>query len=112
MSNNNSSITVPHPITENMPETKHFFTASGIISLISCLIAIFGLNQLPITYRVIICLSIICLILLINVIFLFIKEREIYYQVCYNIAICKTLTDRVNEVKAENEKLKNSIHIV
>lgn len=112
--NNNidNDITIPQSITENMPENKTIFTISSIISIITCLISIFGLNQISFTYRIIICLSVICFVLLFNVIFLYIKEREHYYQVCYNIALCKAFNKKMNEIKAENENLKSKIHYV
>lgn len=108
----NNDITVPHAITENMPENKTIFTISSIISVISCLISIFALNQISFTYRIIFCLAVFCLILFFNVIFLYVKEREHYYQVCYNIAMCESVNKKMNELKAENEKLKSSIHYV
>lgn len=108
----NNNITIPHSITDNMPENKTVFTISGIISLISCLASIFGFNQISVAYKIIICLSIICLVLLFNVIFLYVKEREHYYQVCYNIAMSNAVLKQSEELKLENEKLKSKIMYV
>lgn len=111
MNNNdfNNDIGVPYSITENMPENKTIFTISSLISIITCLISIFGLNKILLTYRIIICLSIVCLVLFFNVIFLFIKEREHYYQLCYNITLSKSVIRQMNEIKTENNKLKSNI---
>ena len=110
--NVNNDISIQHNITDHMPENRTVFTVSSIVSVISCLVTIFGLNQLPFAYRIIICLSAICLISLFNIVFLYIKEREHYYQICYNVALCEALTIKMNAIKAENEKLKADIHYV
>ena len=71
------------PETLSLPSNKVTFSISGLLAIISYSISIFGLNSLDIYKKIIICLSVTSIILLIDVIILFIRERELYFYSCF-----------------------------
>lgn len=79
----NINFTDNFPNQLNLPSNKLTFSISGLSALIGYGISIFGLSNLDIYIKVIICLGITSFILLIDVIILFIKERELYYYSCF-----------------------------
>lgn len=71
------------PKSLNLPSNKLTFSLSGLFVLISYAISVFGLSNIDINKKIIICLGITCFILFVDLIILFIRERELYYYSCF-----------------------------
>ncbi len=71
------------PIIKKFPSNKAILLTSLMSAALPSIISILALKDLSICIRVIICLSICCLVLFVDTIFYFIKEREYYYTACY-----------------------------
>lgn len=67
----------------NLPSNKTTFSISILFVLIGYGISIFGLNNLNILIKIIICLSVTSFVLFIDLIILFVRERELYYFSCW-----------------------------
>lgn len=89
------------PESLNLPSNGITFSISGLFALISYGISIFGLNGVDIYKKVIICLCVTSLVLFIDLIIMFIRERELYYYSCF----LKQYLDNTNKnfKKAEKE---------
>ena len=77
------NITQQSPIVKKFPSNKAILLTSLLSVIIPSAISILTLKDFSIYIRIIICLSIACLVLFVDAIFYFIKEREYYYAVCY-----------------------------
>lgn len=102
------------PKTLNLPSNKTTFSISGLFILISYAISIFGLSNLDIYKKVIVCLGITSFVLFIDLIILFIRERELYYYSCflkqYYDDINKRLQKTENELADFNSRLEAVSH--
>lgn len=71
------------PIIKKFPSNKAVLLTSLLGVIIPSIMSILALKDFSIYIRIIICLSFACLVLFIDAVFYFIKEREYYYTVCY-----------------------------
>lgn len=71
------------PKSLSLPSNKITFSLSALFVLIGYTISIFGLNNINIYVKFIICLGITIFVLFIDLIILFIRERELYYYYCF-----------------------------
>lgn len=88
------------PKSLNLPSNKLTFSLSGLFVLISYAISVFGLNNIDINKKIIICLGITCFVLFIDLIILYVREREMYYYYCYLKRYC----DDINKHLQKNEE--------
>lgn len=92
------------PKSLNIPSNKITFSLSGLFVLISYAISIFGLNSFNIYTKLIICLCVTSFVLFIDLIILFVRERELYYYYCF----LKQYHDETNRrLQQAEEELNN-----
>lgn len=92
------------PNVKKFPSNKTILLTSILSMLIPSIISVLTLKDLSIYIKIIICLSICCVVLLFDSIFYFVKEREYYYLVCYlenNVDLLQT------HIKQIEDKLSN-----
>lgn len=98
------------PETLSLPSNKLTFSLSGLFILISYGISIFGLNNLDIYKKVIICLGITSIVLFIDLIILFVRERELYYYSCFLKQYFDDTNTRLQVAESELEKLNSRLN--
>ena len=113
MNNSNNedknTFNLPYNLNDKIPSNKTFFITSVATTIISYLIIILGINNIDLTYKIIICLGITCFILLVNIVVLYVKERENYYHLCYLNNVSQLLNKYAENIFEENKILKEKI---
>ena len=95
--NNQSSI----PNIKKFPSNKVVLFTSLCSIIIPSTLAILGLNNIDTMIKIIICLAFTCVVLLVDVCFYFVKEREYYYAVCYMQNTIKLLESNIKTVESK-----------
>ena len=105
----NINFTDDFPKTLNLPSNKVTFSMSGLFILISYGISIFGLNNIDTCKKIIICLAITSFILLVDLIILFVREREIYYFSCFLKQYYDDTNRRLNKAEQNLNNLNSRL---
>lgn len=100
------------PKTLNLPSNKITFSLSGVFMLISYAVSIFGLNNLDILVKIIICLSITSIILFIDLIIMFVRERDLYYYSCFLKQYYDETNKRIQNAEKELTSLNSRLDAV
>lgn len=79
----NSTINQSTTRIKSFVSNKSVFLISIFSVIIPSVISILTFNDVDIKLKITICLGISCIVLLCDVIYFYIKEREYYYVVCY-----------------------------
>lgn len=93
--------TEPDITTLQNMNINHFLLGSVASSIISAIIIFLGFNDIELKIKIIIILSIICLILLVNLIALYIRDCQNYFVVCFQ-------NSKIKEIEKKVENIKNS----
>ena len=91
-----------NPIIKKFPSNKTVLLTSLLSVLIPSAISVLAFKDFSIYLRIIICLSIACLVLFIDAVYYFIKEREYYYIVCY-------LENNINLLQSHIKQIETKI---
>lgn len=93
-----------YPKALNLPSSKMTFIFSTITVIIFWSITILGLKDLALQYKAIICLLISSLVLFIDVVVLYVREREQHYNYCY---LQDLLNKNTYDLEKNEEKLND-----
>ena len=92
------------PVITKFPSNITVLLTSIFSIIIPSAVSIITFDELNIYLKIIICLSITCLVLFADAVFYFIKDREHYYTVCY---LEKTIDLLQNNIKQIEDKISN-----
>lgn len=98
------------PKSLNIPSNKLTFSISGLFVLISYGISICGLNTLDIYKKLIICLAVTSFVLFIDLIILFVRERELYYYSCFLKQYYDDTNNRLHKAEQELNDLNSRLN--
>lgn len=93
-----------------LPSNGLTFSISSLSVLVTCGITFLSSNNLDFSKKIIICLAIACLVLIIDVIILFIKEREHYYYSCFLKQYLDATNKHVDSAQEELNELNSRLN--
>ena len=99
------------PVDSTILKLKNstLFLASIIVEFLGIFVTIFNFKDLSYEVKIIISLSITCIVLFTNVILLYIKDRENYFKSIYLRNMYESLCNEINQVQKKADILNENV---